>query len=166
MERDTVASRPVTQRGQRLWLALRHPLLRWLPALAWMTLIFWFSAQSKLPLPDSDLLNLLMRKTAHFCEYGVLALSYHWALDGATILPTSRSGYRRLLALLLALLYAISDEYHQSWTPLRHPSPIDVLIDTAGAASALWLLPRIWRRPGADRGAASERGTSSVEPHG
>jgi VanZ family protein len=154
------------QRRKRLQLALQHRLLRWLPAIAWMALIFWFSSQSKLPRPDSDLLNLLMRKTAHFCEYGMLALSYHWALGGATIIPTTRSGRRRLLALLLALLYAISDEYHQSWTPLRHPSPIDVLIDTAGAATALWLLPRIWRGARGDPGATSKRGPSGVEPHG
>lgn len=116
--------------------------LRWLPALLWMTLIFWFSSQSDLPRPTSDLLNLLMRKSAHFSEYAVLALAYHWALTGS--LP-SRGGQRwRAAALLLALLYAISDEYHQSWTPLRHPSALDVLIDTAGAATGLWLLPRLW----------------------
>lgn len=108
----------------------------WLPALAWMALIFWFSAQPDLPRPTSDLLNLIMRKTAHFGVYGVLALLYLYALG---------DWRRRWLALLLAALYAISDEYHQSWTPRRQPSALDVLIDSAGAATALWLAPRLWR---------------------
>lgn len=119
---------------------------RWLPAVAWMALIFWFSSQSRLPRPDSDLLNLLMRKSAHFGVYGVLALCYHWAIGGDSVIPAPGHSRRRTIALVLALLYAISDEYHQSWTPLRQPSPVDVMIDTTGAATALWLLPWLWQR--------------------
>lgn len=105
---------------------------RWLPAIAWMTLIFWFSAQPDLPRPPSDLLNLILRKGAHFSVYAVLALTYIRALGGWQ--------YRRL-AFVLAVLYAISDEVHQSFTPNRYPSAMDVLIDSAGALAGVWLGP-------------------------
>lgn len=126
-------------------VSIKQAAIRWLPAIAWMTLIFWFSSQSELPRPANDLLNLLLRKTAHFGVYAVLALCYHWALGSDTLIPAGNHR-RRLIALLLAVLYAISDEYHQAWTPLRRPSPIDVLIDSAGAATALWLAPSLWRK--------------------
>jgi VanZ family protein len=108
-------------------------ILRWLPAVAWMALIFWFSSQPDLPRPPGDLLNLILRKSAHFAVYGVLALAYVYALGGWR---------RRWLALVLAILYAISDELHQSFTPNRYPTATDVLIDSAGALAALWLGPR------------------------
>ncbi len=113
----------------------KQTVIRWLPAIAWMTLIFWFSAQPDLPKPPSALLNMILRKSAHFSEYGVLALCYLCGLG-------DRRPWHRWLALLLAILYAISDEYHQAWTPNRYPSAIDVLIDTAGALTAVGL----WHR--------------------
>lgn len=113
-------------------------ILRWLPALGCMILIFWFSSQPDLPRPQNDLLNLIMRKSAHFIIYGVLALCYLWALG---------DWRRRRWALLLALLYAASDELHQSFTPKRQPAITDVLIDTTGAAVALWIIgPWLQRR--------------------
>ncbi len=112
-------------------------VVRWLPAVTWMLVIFWFSSQSRLPRPQSDLLNVLVRKSAHFTEYGILALCYLYALGER----------KRSLALLLAILYAASDEYHQSFTPLRRPAWTDVLIDSAGAWTALWLMwPWLRRR--------------------
>jgi VanZ family protein len=118
---------------------VKNILLRWLPAFAWMAIIFWFSSQPDLPRPASNILNLIMRKSAHFGVYAVLALCYLYGLQRGELSP--RIALRRYgAALLLALLYAISDEYHQSWTPNRHPAVTDILIDTAGALTglALW----------------------------
>lgn len=133
-------------------------ILRWLPAVAWMAVIFWFSAQPDLPRPASNLLNLIVRKTAHFTVFGVLALLYLKALG---------NWRKRWLALLLAVLYAISDEYHQSWTPLRHPAWTDVVIDSAGAFTALWLLPVLRRSAiaGTTRSSAGDRGQTGAGTH-
>ena len=138
----------------------KHTLLRWLPAVAWMTLIFWLSAQPDLPEPTSRLLNLVLRKSAHFAAYAVLALAYLYGLGD------SRSWHRRL-ALLLALLYAMSDEYHQGWTPNRHPALTDVLIDTAGALAALWLWSRLAGQPivGKAQNWAAGLGQANGEKH-
>lgn len=118
-------------------LRAKNPILRWLPAILWMTVIFWFSSQPDLPRPDNDLLNFILRKTAHFVTYAVLALCYVYALG-------DQRHWRA--ALLLAVLYAISDEYHQSWTPNRYPSWTDVLIDSAGAATGLAMRALLQRR--------------------
>jgi VanZ family protein len=45
------------------------------------------------------------------------------------------------LALALTILYACSDEYHQTFVAGRHGSPVDVLIDGAGAWLALGIIP-------------------------
>lgn len=135
---------------------IKKIILRWLPAILWMTLIFWFSSQPDLPRPASDVLNFVMRKSAHFSVYAVLALTYLWALGDRRRWKT---------ALLLAILYAISDEYHQSWTPRRYPTWTDVLIDTAGAATGLALSPWLWRRATArtTRSSAVDHGQANAE---
>lgn len=73
-------------------------------------------------------LELLVRKAAHMAEYAILFWLYRRAL--------TLSGARRpgLVALILCALYAAGDEFHQLFSEGRGPSPVDVAIDTAGAA--------------------------------
>lgn len=73
-------------------------------------------------------------KMAHLLAYGTLALLYLWGLG---------SPRQRGVALLLVLLWAISDEWHQSFTPGRTATPRDVLIDITGAALALGIWPQL-----------------------
>ena len=77
---------------------------------------------------DPDFLHLLVRKAAHIAEYFVLFLLYRRALR------LSGVAHPGILALLLCALYAVTDEFHQSFVDDRGPSPADVCIDTAGAA--------------------------------
>ena len=106
-------------------------ILRWLPALAWMALIFFLSSRSDLPKAGEAWLELLWKKGAHFGAYAVLALLVEWALA----LP--RGGKR--IALLVSVLYGAGDEVHQAFTPGRMPAVTDVLIDSLGALCALYL---------------------------
>jgi len=110
-------------------------LRRWLPPLALMAAIFAVSAQPSLPHVPKDWLDLLLKKLGHASAYGLLAWLYLRALRG----NTSAAGRLRLLSLVLAVIYAVTDEVHQSFVPGRHPSPLDVLIDGAGAALAMGL---------------------------
>jgi hypothetical protein len=57
---------------------------------------------------------------------------------GAALVPP-----RLLTAWVLAVLYAISDEIHQSFTPGRSASAVDVMTDALGAALALLILRRV-----------------------
>ena len=55
-----------------------------------------------------------------------------------------------LVALLLSSAYAATDELHQSFVEGRHGTPVDWMIDTAGAAlMALLLRSRLRRRTAA-----------------
>ncbi|MCW3011611.1 MAG: VanZ family protein [Solirubrobacterales bacterium] len=104
------------------------------PALALMGVIFFISAQSGLPSVESDL-DVALRKLAHMTEFGVLWLLWLRALRG----PRERAA---LVALVITLAYAVSDEVHQSFVAGRHPSAWDVAIDAAGVGVAvgIWVL--------------------------
>ena len=80
-----------------------------------------------------DLIHTFVRKAAHMSEYAVLTLLYLYALCKNEAKRPLRT------ALLLCALYAATDEIHQAFVPDRGPSPIDVMIDTAGAAVGLAL---------------------------
>jgi VanZ family protein len=103
------------------WLRL---LARWIPALLWMAVIYYWSSQSSTPSP-----GWLVSKLAHVGEYSVLAALLAFAL--------ARSRRWMLLAWLLATLYAGSDELHQAFTPQRHPMLSDVALDSAAAILGL-----------------------------
>jgi VanZ family protein len=77
-------------------------------------------------------LNVFFRKSAHIIVFGVLAILIYQSLK--------RSSYSYLIALLLTFLYAIFDEWHQSFVPERTSAFKDVLFDTFGACIALLLL--------------------------
>ena len=48
--------------------------------------------------------------------------------------------YKFLISILVGLVYAISDEIHQGFTPGRTPSAIDVGIDTCGVMFGIVLV--------------------------
>ncbi len=133
--------------------------------LAWMSLMFFFSTQfwggahtrswlelllrlspasgaelvSRL---DLNQLNFLIRKAAHFTEYAVLATLgfYGWSRSLGQP-PVKALRY----ALGCAILFAISDEFHQRFEPGRESLLTDVLIDVLGASVAtlaLWVTTR------------------------
>ncbi len=109
---------------------MRGHRYRWLPPLLLMGLIFFLSSQSELPGPSDPLWNRILKKSAHAAGYGALAISYARALDGSR---WRRAGW----ALLLTLLYALSDEWHQTFVAGRDGNLLDVLIDLVGGTVGL-----------------------------
>ncbi len=102
---------------------ISYPFL--LLALVWMTIIYWFSSQSSLFALSEGILDAIFKKSAHAVAYGILWWMW-WRASGR------RSG----LALLMTVLYAFSDEWHQSFVPGRHAQLFDVGVDTFGALFA------------------------------
>ncbi len=100
----------------------------WAP-LAVMALIFWLSAQPNLN-SGLGVWDEILRKAAHVLIYAVLTVAWTWALAPSLSRPLH-------FAVALALLYAIADEYHQSFVPGRDADPLDVLVDSCGIAVAL-----------------------------
>jgi len=113
-------------------------IIRWLPALLMMAVIFGFSSIPGKEMPSFGSWDLIVKKGAHVFGYALLALSL-WYAQGF-------DRHRAWLALVLAVLYAVSDEFHQSFIAGRHPSWVDALvIDGGGAAFALfacWLMKK------------------------
>jgi VanZ family protein len=108
---------------------LRRPDL-WLPPLVLMGLIYFFSAQPSL---DSGLgwIDAVGRKLIHFGEYALLCFLW-WRLL-RTAMPDRRAA---LAAFIISILYAATDELHQSFVDGRNGTPVDWAIDSAGAAVA------------------------------
>jgi VanZ family protein len=120
----------------------KNPLLRFLPAILMMLAIFLFSAGSAFHTQE-PLLQMIINKGAHMTGYGLLALAF-WRMF-------EFDEKRFWLAWLMAVLYALTDEYHQSFVPGRHPSLFDAFFyDALGALIALWLVSRFLKskRPG------------------
>jgi VanZ family protein len=112
--------------------------LRWAAVIAWMGVIFFLSAQSKLPdltpgLPGLEEIG------GHLTAYGVLAGLLWWALRGTGV------RYPATWALVLAVLYGATDEFHQSFVPGRDMSLSDLMVDLIGASAALLIITLLTR---------------------
>jgi len=102
---------------------------RWIPVLAWAGVIFAFSSIPSLS-THLGTWDLILRKAAHMTEYAILAALLRRA--------TGSYGW----AFVLAVAYAASDEFHQTFVRGRHGTPVDVAIDTIGISLGLLA----WRR--------------------
>ena len=107
-------------------------LLRWLPAVLMMGAIFFFSSRTASQIPYFGAIDFLVKKGGHAIGYGMLGLSYYYALP-----RTLSVRYRWIMAWMMAILFALSDEFHQSFVDGRTSTARDVLIDSAGAGIAL-----------------------------
>ena len=133
---------------------MRRFLWYWLPVLAWMGMIFFLSAQPDLPGPPEPWLDALLKKGSHAVAYGVLAWLYARALRRHVRGPLAL----RVASVGLALAYALSDEYHQTFVPGRSGRWLDVGIDGVGTCGAMllsWWLER--RRARSDAGCPPPR---------
>ncbi len=80
-------------------------------------------------------IHFLTRKAGHFSEFAILAF-----LARRAFVTSSRAfiqTYWFQLALLLVAIYALLDEFHQSFVPTRTPSIYDSAIDVAGGLTVL-----------------------------
>lgn len=119
----------------------------WLPVLLWMGLIFALSSRSNLPSLPNKTVDFTIKKAGHMMEYGVLAFLLWRAISkerGWPALPSFGG------AFLLSLLYAILDEFYQTFVPGRNGRLADVGFDAWGALLALglvwWFSNRRWAR--------------------
>jgi VanZ family protein len=118
------------------------------PALAYAALIFFLSSLSRFPEAVPTFFGFDM--IAHFFEYVILGcLLYRWFSS------TDRYRKRRsalLMTILIGTIYAVSDEWHQSFVPGRDASPWDVLFDAAGNGTGSAICPFIMKAIRSGRG--------------
>jgi VanZ family protein len=122
----------MTSRHDVSW---KRRMLAWLPALGWAGLIFFLSHQPQSAYDRLGLTGELLSAAGHLVVYAglmatlTLALRRGSNLDGGRILG---------LAFLLAALYGLTDEFHQSFIPGRKATLIDWIIDLVGAG-LVWI---------------------------
>lgn len=119
----------VTKKSDFLYLVLYY----WLPFVLWALVIFSFSATSTPAVSTVEWKNFIIKKTIHIGEYGVFTLLLYRAFT-----KTGVSKKKSLIvSILVAIFYAITDEFHQSFTPGRDPRIRDVFFDSFGSLMSM-----------------------------
>jgi VanZ family protein len=135
-------------------------LSRYLPLVAWLALISYASSDSfsagntsriigplvlwLFPNTSAETLatiHLITRKLAHFTEYAILAFLAARAFRTSRNPAISRHWF--LISATLIVVYALIDEYHQSFVPSRTGTVYDSFIDIAGGLIALVF---VWKK--------------------
>lgn len=80
--------------------------------------------------------NAIIRKVAHFSIYTILGI----LLMGLMTKTKVEDNKRIYITLGIGLLYAITDEFHQNFSPGRTPKVTDVYIDMLGVAIGMLLV--------------------------
>jgi VanZ family protein len=150
---------PVNSDGADVNSSARRRIWRYGPLLLWIAFISFastseFSAANTSQIVRPLLLwlfpnisegriaavHFLTRKAGHFSEYAVLAF-----LGRRAFITSSRrflQQYWFQLGLVLVVIYALLDEYHQSFVASRTASIYDSAIDVAGGLTVLVILKR------------------------
>lgn len=133
-----------------------YKILSWIAVIFWMALIFYLSHQPAAISNEfssgitemiiNTLENLassfqfhieelhhIIRKNAHFFAYLILGMLVLNGLRRSGVFGKRGIG----IALLICILYAITDEVHQLFIPGRSGEARDVLIDSAGAGTGI-----------------------------
>ena len=112
-------------------------LLHWIPAIIMMAVIFIASSTPSTRIPNFGLADFVIKKSGHAIGYGLLGLAFWYGMKFDRV--------RVWHAWVLAVFYATSDEFHQSFVPGRHAWWVDVAIDSFSAALVL-TFTAWWRR--------------------
>jgi len=113
---------------------MSHKTKNWIFVFVWAGLIFFLSHQPFLKSGLPNQWDFVLRKLAHITEYAILT----WLLIRALKEYQLTNKQIIFLAISLAVLYALSDEYHQTFILGRQGTLRDVLIDSSGIFLTSW----------------------------
>ncbi len=109
-----------------------NTLLRiWMPLILWMMCIFAFSNRPTIQASIFDPIDFIIKKTAHLTEYAILlvllfrAIYFHFKKKLSLDILEN-------IAVVFSMIYAVTDEYHQSFISGRTATVRDVFIDFIG----------------------------------
>ena len=111
---------------------IQYPFLRYVSAILIMAVLFHMSSK-----PGTDLPSLFYGsdKILHTIAYAALGCSFSFWFKPAL---WKKFPIRiALVVFLLTVLYGVSDEFHQSFTPGRFVSGYDLIADGIGAILAI-----------------------------
>jgi VanZ family protein len=137
--------------------SLARRLGRWVPLIGWMLfisiassnefsaantsliigpLVLWLSPNTS---PETlNIVHVCVRKLAHLTEYAILGILAARALRTSTRQIVRTWWFQ--ISLCLVIVYALLDEYHQSFVPSRTSSIFDSMIDAIGGLAALLVI--------------------------
>ena len=104
---------------------------RWLPVFLWASVIFALSSIQQITVAEFFLWDFAAKKVAHLTEYAVLY---------ALFLRATEKNW--VLSFVLTMIYAATDEIHQSFVPGRNAAVYDLAFDFSGAAISAYV---IWK---------------------
>lgn len=111
----------------------------WVPLYIYAGIIFSFSSIPK-PLPEVDI--PFFDKALHICEYAVFGL-----LASRAFKNSPRRGFFenfKLMAILISILYGISDEFHQAFVAERQFSIFDMVADAIGGTLGVFIYDKFY----------------------
>ena len=133
----------------------RGRLVRYAPIILWIGVIFYLSSDNgsltetsrfigpllhflfpTAPEESIQAYHAVIRKSAHFFEYAVLALLVFRAM----VLANIDGGLRFVAPIAVAAVVATLDELNQSFEVTRSGSPWDVALDISGAVTMVIVL--------------------------
>ncbi|MDD3924554.1 MAG: VanZ family protein [Erysipelotrichaceae bacterium] len=140
-------------------------ILSWTSVIFWMAIIFWFSDQPATAsnqlstgiidqlfhifnIAKADFgslyntLNFIIRKQAHFFVYLVLGI----LIINAFFVSDIRFDHAKLMSIILGIMYAASDEFHQIYVIGRSGQLTDVLIDSLGVLCGIYIYCYLMKR--------------------
>ncbi|NOX08830.1 MAG: VanZ family protein [Gammaproteobacteria bacterium] len=116
-----------------------NPWLHRILFISWAATIFFMSGRAHIATP---IIFQAQDKLVHAIAYGALA----FFLAGALQQWIKKDGTRFFTACLVVILYGISDEWHQYYTPGRHADIYDVIADAVGAILGVGLFYLLSRK--------------------
>jgi VanZ family protein len=114
-------------------------VMLWIPPLVYMLVIFHLSSESH---PVPMITDHVWDKLLHFLEYGGLGALLCRAFRGEGLSGT----VALIVAAVAAAAYGASDEWHQSFVPLRDSSIRDWLTDLLGGSAGAAFYGTLERR--------------------
>ncbi|MCX6816818.1 MAG: VanZ family protein [Candidatus Beckwithbacteria bacterium] len=122
-------------------MTLKERFKLWLPAMIWMVIIFFISGQ---PINNPGVafswLDFIFKKTGHLTEYAIL-----YGLIFRAVSQKGKFTYKKIFmtAFVLGLIYALTDEWHQTFVTGREGTLRDVGFDSLGMLAGL-IITRNW----------------------
>lgn len=111
---------------------------RWLPVIIWMIVIFSLSSIQQIKVSQFFAWDFVSKKIAHVSEYAILF---------AFVFRATKGNY--LTSFILTMIYAVSDEFHQSFVFGRSATVVDLGFDLSGvniASYIIWKLGQIQKK--------------------
>jgi len=141
---------------------LRNFTKYWLPVILWMGFIFWMSTATfskwntffwvekillllfpGISFEQAKMINFILRRAGHVTEYCIMALLPFRAFRASSAESWNWRWFWG--ALIVVVLWAALDEFHQSFVPARRASFMDVGLDASAGILAL-LICALWFR--------------------